>query len=80
MCNVCRQTPCCPACPNFEDEPLYYCDKCECGIFADEVFYEVCGSILCENCVNDGLRTADRADSGYHSGAPVYSSGDEWED
>lgn len=79
MCEVCRQNPCCPACPNFEGEPLMFCNKCDTGIFAGDSYYEICGSIFCEDCVHGGYRTADR-DVSYNSGAPVISYGDKWEE
>lgn len=81
MCEICRQNPCAPQCPNFEDEPLFYCNKCDEPIYADEVYYEVCGEIFCEDCVYEGKRVAQRDD--YYcnnSGAPVISYGDKWED
>lgn len=80
MCEICRQNPCCPACPNFEDEPLYYCNKCDCEIYADEPYYEICGEIFCEDCVSSGKRTAGRDTTYYNSGKPVISYGDKWED
>ena len=79
MCEICKQNPCCPACPNFEDTPILFCDKCETGIFADDIYYEICGGIFCEDCTNNGKRKADR-DNSYNSGAPVISYGDKWED
>lgn len=79
MCEICKQNPCCPACPNFEDTPLLFCDKCETGIFADDIYYEICGGIFCENCTNNGKRKAER-DNRYNSSAPVISYGDKWED
>lgn len=80
MCEICRQNPCCPACPNFEDEPLFYCNKCDSAIYADETYYEICGEIFCEDCVSSGKRTAGRDTTYYNSGKPVISYGDKWED
>ena len=79
MCEICRQNPCCPACPNFEDKPLMFCNKCDTGIFAGDNYYEICGEIFCEDCVHGGYKTADR-DVSYNSGAPVISYGDKWEE
>jgi late competence protein required for DNA uptake (superfamily II DNA/RNA helicase) len=78
MCDICRRTPCAPQCPNFEDEPLLYCDRCERAIYADDTYYEI-GGIYCENCMENSKRTADR-DNSYHSGQPAISYGDKWED
>ena len=79
MCKICKQNPCAAGCPNFEDKPLFFCDKCECEIFADETYYEICGNIFCEDCVIGGRRTSDR-DVTYSTGKPVISYGDKWED
>jgi hypothetical protein len=79
MCDICHSFPCRPQCPNFEDEPLMFCNKCDTGIFAGDSYYEICGEIFCEDCVHGGYRTADREPC-YNSGKPVISYGDKWEE
>ena len=80
MCDVCRRTPCAAGCPNNDDEPLFYCNKCDEAIFPGAVYYEICGEIFCEDCVHDGRKSASRDVTYYNSGAPVISYGDKWED
>ena len=40
MCDVCRQTPCPPMCPN-ADAPkvIGHCDHCEAELLADTTFF-----------------------------------------
>lgn len=61
MCEICRQFPCHPCCPNFEDKPVTYCG-CGRPIYAGDDFYEILDVIYCEECVSDCRRTADRND------------------
>lgn len=77
MCEICHSFPCRPQCPNFEDEPAMYCESCDCPIYPDDNYYEINDVILCEDCVYECRRTADR---GYTSGKPAISYGDNWEE
>ena len=78
MCEYCHSFPCRPQCPNFEDEPVTYCEKCDTAIYADDTYYEVNDVILCENCVYECRRTADREPS--YNGKPAISYGEKWEE
>ena len=79
MCEICRQNPCAAGCPNYDEEPLMYCEGCDKPIYQDDVYYEVNDIILCEDCIYDCMRHADR-DADYHNdGQPVISYGDKWE-
>ena len=54
MCEVCRQTPCHPRCPNApEPEPVYTCSECGYGIFEGDRYVEVGGRYYCEECLDD---------------------------
>lgn len=60
-------------CPSFEhalddyltdvpDEPrsMYECDLCGCEIFEGDEYYEIGDEILCEKCVDDCKKIAER--------------------
>lgn len=39
MCEICRQSPCDPRCPNYEPPMAdYYCSACGEGIYEDEEY------------------------------------------
>lgn len=60
MCEICRQYPCHPRCPNADEpEPIYICDNCEEGIYDGEYVYEIGGYKYCEGCINDSRYTAE---------------------
>lgn len=54
MCEICRQNPCCPACPNHTAKAVYQCDACGEYIYKGDTAYRV--SVLggdiwyCEDC------------------------------
>lgn len=50
MCDICRQAPCHPSCPNApEPEPVMRCSKCGEGLYAGDRHYEG----ICERCLGD---------------------------
>ncbi len=50
MCDICRQIPCHPACPNApEPKPVMHCGKCGKGLYAGDRHYEG----ICESCLGD---------------------------
>lgn len=50
MCEVCRQAPCHPRCPNaLEPRPLAYCNECGEGMFAGDKHFNG----ICEECLNE---------------------------
>ena len=51
MCEICHSTPCRPQCPNAEDTPAYWCEKCNAGIYGGDAYYDIEGEIICENCI-----------------------------
>ena len=54
MCEVCRQNPCHPQCPNApEPEPVYRCTECGDGIYEGERYAEIGGLKYCGSCLDD---------------------------
>lgn len=55
MCEICRQTPCHPSCPNARNEMSEIrCDRCGTQLLVGEDFFEdVEGMNLCEDCFYD---------------------------
>lgn len=54
MCEVCRQTPCHPRCPNApEPTPVYECSECGYGIYEGDKYAEIDGKYYCEECLDD---------------------------
>ena len=62
MCEICRSYPCKAQCPNFEAEVVEIC--CECGIkiYEGDDYYDIDGTILCEDCTAGYKRTAERSE------------------
>lgn len=54
MCSVCLQNPCDSRCPNApEPDPIYECDKCGCGIFQGEKFFDGPDGYICKKCIDE---------------------------
>lgn len=54
MCEICRQNPCHPRCPNApEPKPVHKCEMCHGGIFEGDKFLESCRGIICIDCLED---------------------------
>lgn len=54
MCEICRQVPCHPRCPNApEPVPVYECTECHEGIFDDEKYFDGPNGPICSNCIDD---------------------------
>lgn len=57
MCEICKQLPCHPRCPNAsEPKPIVICEECGYEIFEGEVYYKFDGQNLCEECFVDFAR------------------------
>ncbi len=54
MCEICRQIPCHPRCPNASDpEPEYRCSECGDGVFPGMEYLKLDdGSVLCKDCLD----------------------------
>lgn len=54
VCEICRQNPCHPRCPNApESRPVHECTKCHGGIFEGDKFLESGGEYICMECLED---------------------------
>lgn len=54
MCDICRQTPCHPCCPNADDPPtVYTCEHCKEPIVVGDEYYELEGEFYHEECLED---------------------------
>lgn len=52
MCEVCRQTPCHPRCPNAaEPTPVHTCGWCKEPIFEGEEYMETPDGPVCKDCI-----------------------------
>ena len=60
MCDICRQTPCHPRCPEApEPDAIYICECCGDGIYAGDGYYDFLDGIWCEECVREQYRIAE---------------------
>lgn len=55
MCEECRQYPCHPRCPNYEDKPLKECYECGLYMYEGDIGYYIDGEYFCEDCAIDWL-------------------------
>lgn len=54
MCEVCRQLLCNSQCPNApETKPVYKCEKCGCGIYDGEQYFDSPEGYICKDCMDD---------------------------
>lgn len=54
MCDVCRQSPCDPRCPNAPNPPaVYTCKCCDEAVVAGDEFVELDGSYYHAECFMD---------------------------
>lgn len=54
MCEICRQSPCHPRCPNAgEPEGKYTCIKCGYGIMENEEYLALPDGPVCLECLED---------------------------
>lgn len=54
MCNVCRQIPCHPRCPNAsEPTPVHVCKKCGYGIYTGVKYFKSEDKYICEECIDE---------------------------
>lgn len=57
MCEFCHQHPCNVACPNSSEEAVTSCDLCGCGLSAGTTYYRINGIEICEDCIDDYIRS-----------------------
>lgn len=51
MCEICRRYPCAPACPNYEPNIMYKCERCGRDICAGDTAYVVGNKYYyCDDC------------------------------
>jgi hypothetical protein len=62
MCEICRQTPCHPRCPN-APEPIAVetCCKCDGGIYEGDKYLDTVDGCICEDCLG-GLSVSEWLD------------------
>lgn len=54
MCDMCRQSPCDPRCPNApEPVSVFICSGCGESIYEGEDYWDVLGEQYCEKCIDD---------------------------
>ncbi|MBQ6091324.1 MAG: hypothetical protein IJL07_08690 [Lachnospiraceae bacterium] len=54
MCEICRQIPCHPRCPNApEPEPKYECSECGEGIYEGDRYFDGPDGYICEDCMEN---------------------------
>jgi len=60
MCDICRQSPCHPRCPNTPGLiPVFICSGCGEDIYEGEDVYHLLGEQYCERCIEESTRVAD---------------------
>lgn len=59
MCEICRQTPCHPRCPNAKHTVVCECNECGADIYEGETMYKLSDMYFCEDCVNRGKKDAE---------------------
>ena len=63
MCDICRQMPCHPRCPNAPEHPIAYeCSNCDRDIYEGEDVYHIAGEHWCAACINACKSTAEVED------------------
>lgn len=59
MCDLCRQHPCHPRCPNADPPPIVtYCVKCHLPIREGADYFDVEGDPFCEDCMQSYRKIA----------------------
>ena len=54
MCDICRQTPCHPRCPNApEPKPVERCCLCGEGIYEGDEYLITTDGCVCKDCLED---------------------------
>lgn len=54
MCEICRQVPCHPRCPNApEPKAVHECDRCGCGIYEGDKFFDGSEEYICKDCIEN---------------------------
>ena len=62
-CDICRQFPHHPRCPNAPDPPVvYYCNMCNEEIREGDDYYDFGEEKYCYDCVQGSFRTAELED------------------
>lgn len=66
MCELCRQNPCHPSCPNAPEDTALFCDACGSKIPPGSVYtVDFCGHAFCNNdCAFNWLECEEVVNSG----------------
>ena len=61
MCDFCGHYPCHPSCPNADPDRHIVCENCNDEIREGDRYFTnpLDGTILCENCVEEGMKELD---------------------
>ena len=59
MCSVCGHYTCTAGCPENSASAVYICDSCSSEIYSGEDYYNLDGSIYCEDCIFEARREAE---------------------
>lgn len=60
MCDICRQSPCHPRCPNAPGpKPVFVCSGCGQDIYEGEDYWDVLGEQFCEDCIDQARGVAE---------------------
>lgn len=60
MCNICRQVPCDPRCPNAPEPPsVFVCSGCGWPIRDGERYWDIMGEQFCEDCIDNAAGVAE---------------------
>lgn len=62
MCDICHMHPCPGTCPNADWVEFCKCDICGHKIYEGETYYELSNMNICDDCVFDGMKTAEPRD------------------
>ena len=57
MCEFCHSYPCNVSCPYSNEEAVTSCDLCGCGLSAGTTYYTISGIEICEDCIDDYIRS-----------------------
>lgn len=60
MCDICRQSPCHPRCPNADDPvTVFVCSGCGRSIKEGDDYWDIMGEQFCERCINKAQKVAE---------------------
>lgn len=73
MCEICRQYPCHPRCPNAPEPPIFdTCEKCGEPIYEGDEYVEIDDSVFCTDCAESTYADEDEENTPCEScGEPI---------